>query len=89
MHTADILGAIHLKAFRGPIQIWRIGITNDPVEAKKYWEVRNESTAHWSEWQAESLMEARSIEQLFLDRGMKRGSAGVVAADGVTYVYVF
>ena len=90
MHTADILGAIHLKAFRGPIQIWRIGITNDPVEAKNYWaEKRNENTNHWSEWQADSLVEARAIEQSFLDKGMKRGSTGVLAADGVAYVYVF
>ncbi len=90
MHSADILGAIHLKAFRGPIQIWRIGITNDPEGARRYWlEVRNESTRHWSQWQAESLSEAKAIERHFVEKGMKPGSTGGEVVDGASWIYVF
>ena len=90
MHIAEILAAIQLKAMRGPIQIWRIGITNDPVEAKRYWtEERNENTRHWSEWQADSLSDARALEEYFIEKGMKRGSTGVAVEEGEPWVFVF
>ena len=90
VHTADIISSINLKIFRGPIQMWQIGITNDPVERKRYWtEVRKENTDHWSYWETESLWEAQDIESLFISMGMKNRVEGDRLVEGVVYVYIF
>jgi hypothetical protein len=44
---------------------YRIGITNDPVERKKYWTGKGDTT-YWKQWQADSLSDAQAIENYFI-----------------------
>ena len=69
---------------------WQIGITHDPAAAKAYWEeLQGVNTEFWIEWAANSLEDARSIEEFFVDRGMKSGGIEEVAPSRTIYVYVF
>jgi len=68
---------------------YRIGITHDPVERKKYW-TSQESTTYWKQWEADSLSDAQAIETYFIqEKKMKGGEGGDMDSKKKTYVYVF
>ena len=92
MTKASIVAAI--EARRGTIgySAWRIGLTHDPEERKKYWsETEKENVALWSQWQTDSLSEAQAIESYFVnDKKMKGGTGGAdLSSYKTVYVYVF
>ncbi len=85
-----IVSAITLKVSRTPHRYWRIGLTQDLTERKKYWsETKKEDVKHWSDWQADSLSDAQEIESYFINKGMQGGTGGDLSTQSTTYVYVF
>jgi hypothetical protein len=85
---SGIASAITSKVGSTAYDIWRIGLTHDPVERKKYW-ASVESTSYWSQWQADSLSNAQDIESFFINKGMKGGTGGDLSSWRTTYVYFF
>jgi len=84
-----IVSAINSKA-GSSYSIWRIGLTHDTVERKKYWkETEKQNVDHWSHWTADSLGDAQDIEAHFIAKGMKGGTGGSLSARQTAYVYVF
>lgn len=61
---------------------WTIGVTDDPGARK----AQHGNPLNWCHWKAESADEAGTIEQHFLDKGMKNGTR---PGDLGAYVYVF
>jgi hypothetical protein len=69
---------------------YRIGITHDLSERKKYWgQTEKEDVTYWKAWEAESLLDAQDIERRFISEGMKGGTGGDMDSRYKTYVYVF
>jgi hypothetical protein len=90
MTKASIIAAIEVT--RGTIgySAWRIGLTHDPGERKKYWsETEKQNVALWSQWQANSLSDAQDIEAQFINKGMKGGTGGDLSSYKTVHVYVF
>lgn len=88
---ASIIAEIAAKVLPiGGYSVWRIGLTHDPAERKQYW-TEKESTACWSQWQADSLSDAQAIESHFInnDKGMKGQTGGDLSPWSPVYVYVF
>jgi hypothetical protein len=84
---ATIVSEINTKV-GGNHPLYRIGITNDPVERKKHW-TGKEDTTYWKQWQADSLSDAQAIETYFIQqKKMKGGEGGDVSAQ-TRWVYVF
>lgn len=87
---ANIISAINAKVGNTEYNIWRIGLTHDPAERKKYWkETENQNTDWWSQWEADSLSDAQDIESRFISKGMKGETGGDLSPWKTTYVYVF
>lgn len=87
---ADIKTAIERKVSGTRYSIWRIGLTHDLAERKKYWrDTEKESVDHWSNWTTDSLSDAQDIESHFINKGMKGGVGGNLSARQTVYVYVF
>ena len=88
---ATIVAEIVAKVRDTKFVIWKIGLTHDLAERKKYWsETEDEIVKYWSNWQAESLSDARDIESYFVDKmHMKEGAGGELSPDKTVYVYVF
>jgi len=87
---ASIISAINAKVGSTEYKIWRIGLTHDLAERKKYWkETEKQNTDWWSQWEADSLSDAQGIEAHFIDKGMKGGTGGDLSTRTTTYVYVF
>jgi hypothetical protein len=90
MTTADIKLEIETKRAGTEYNIWRIGLTDDLVDRKKYWkETENLIVAYWSDWKADSLSDAQDIEAHFIRKGMKGGTDGDLSPQKPTFVYVF
>ena len=81
------------------LQRWAIGVTKNPENLRKSFERRNRGE-RWKQWEADSEEIARSIQELYLNRGMQRGSPEIhedfteglqarTEADGFTYVFIF
>ncbi len=86
----SIISAIEAKAKAVTYRNWRIGLTHDPAERKKYWtETEKENTTAWSQWQADSLSDAEDIEVHFISKGMKGGPGGDLSPKRAVHVYVF
>jgi hypothetical protein len=69
---------------------WRIGLTHDLAERKKYWsETKNENVTYWTAWEADSLSSAQQVEAHFINKGMKGGTGGDMSARMTAYVYIF
>jgi hypothetical protein len=84
--------ASDIKAHTGfAPRAWRIGLTHDPVERKKYWgESQKENIVLWKQWQADSLSDAHEIEAYFIHTvGMKGGTGGDLTYGKAVFVYVF
>ena len=87
---AGILSAIKAKVGTTQLGIWRIGLTHDLADRKKYWaETENQSTTYWSAWEADSLSDAQEIEADYIESGMKGGTGGNLSAYKTVFVYVF
>ena len=87
---ASIVSAINSKVGNTKYSIWRIGLTHDLNERKKYWkETEEQNIDHWADWQADSLTDAQDIESYFINQGMKGGTGGDMSARKTTYIYVF
>jgi hypothetical protein len=88
---SSIIAGIEFKV--GPsmgYSSWRIGLTHDPEERKKYWRFTEaQDIDRWSEWQANSLAEAEDIALSFADKGMQGGPSGNLSRYKPVYVYVF
>lgn len=85
---ASIISAIEGKGLT--YKYWRVGLTHDPAERKKYWtETEKQSTTAWSHWATDSLSDAQAIEAHFIDKGMKGGTGGDLSAQKTVYVYIF
>ena len=90
MTKTSIVAAIEVR--RGTIgySAWRIGLTHDPEERKKYWsETEKQNVALWSQWQADSLSDAQDIEAQFINKGMKGGTGGDLSSYKTVHVYMF
>lgn len=68
-----------------PYGEWTIGVTDNPARRRSEHENARGKAEWWSEWNADSEQAARSVEQHFLNKGMKGGAGGPGRAD---YVYV-
>jgi hypothetical protein len=68
---------------------WRIGITHDPITRRQQHEAEGRPTKYWKCWKAESLSDARSIENFFKKKRMKGGVGGDMDARKTTFVYIF
>jgi hypothetical protein len=86
---ATIMSEIASKVGTSP-SAWRIGLTHDLAERKKYWrETSNLDVSHWTTWRAASLSDAQHIENHFINKGMKGGTGGDLSPMSTTYVYIF
>ncbi|MEW6511249.1 MAG: hypothetical protein AB1428_09850 [Bacteroidota bacterium] len=91
MDRAAIIAAINLKIGDTDPRIWRIGIANDPAECKRYWtETEKKATFFWSQWEADTLAEAKEVIAHFVNyKGVKDGAPGSVGDAGRVFVYLF
>jgi hypothetical protein len=89
---ATIIAAIdaRVSATNTKYSSWRIGITHDLAERKKYWgETKNKNVGCWTSWEADSLSDARAIESHFIAKGMDGGEGGDMSPYRTAYVYIF
>ncbi len=87
---SGIVTGINSKVRTTALSAWRIGLTHDLAERKKYWrDTENQNVSDWSSWEADSLSDAQAIESHFIDKGMKGGAGGDLSAIYTVYVYIF
>ena len=91
MNTANAIAqAIAAKIANTTLSSWRIGLTHDHVERKRYWGLSaGHNTSRWTAWQAACLEDAQRIEAFFIDKGMKGGTGGDLSPNRPVFVYVF
>lgn len=87
---SGIITAINSTVGNTALSAWRIGLTHDLEERKKYWrDTENQDVGHWSAWEADSLSDAQAIESHFINKGMKGGAGGDLSLLYTVYVYIF
>ena len=87
---ASIISAIQARVGSTSFSAWRIGLTHDLAERKKYWgETENQNVGCWVAWTADSLSDAQDIENHFINKGMKGGEGGKLTPGKTVYVYIF
>ena len=87
---SGIVSAIISKVGDTQLSAWRIGLTHDLAERKKYWkDTEGQDVDYWVGWKADSLSDAQAIEAGFIDKGMKGGVEGDLSAQKTVYVYIF
>ncbi len=87
---ASIIAAIQSKVGSTQYGIWRIGVTHDLAERKRYWgDTQKQDITHWSDWTADSLSDAQDIESHFINKGMRGGTGGDLSAYKTVYIYIF
>ena len=86
MNTQDITRVIEDRA-APDFGLWTIGVTGDPKAAKQMYINQGNDVKDWLEWQADSADTARTVEDHFLDEGMKGSEGGHV--DATAYVFIF
>lgn len=87
---SGIIAAINSKVRNTALSAWRIGLTHDLAERKKYWrDTENQAVSHWLAWEADSLSDAQAIESHFINKDMKGGAGGDLSAQKTVYVYIF
>ncbi len=91
MGTAQgIANAIVSRMGTTSFNSWRIGLTHDLAERKKYWgETKKENITYWTAWEADSLSGAQKVEAHFINKGMIGGTGGDLSARKTVYVYIF
>ena len=86
---ASIKAAIESKCSAN-YSIWRIGLTHDLAERKKFWkDTKDQNVTYWANWAADSLSDAQDVENHFISKGMKGGEGGNLSSNKTVYVYVF
>jgi hypothetical protein len=88
---ATITSEIRAKVGQGGYASWRIGLTHDLAERKKYWgEAQGKNVSSWKNWTADSLSDAQDVETYFInEKMMKGGTGGDLSSNKTVYVYVF
>jgi hypothetical protein len=73
MTRQDIINEITSKIVPMDFSVWRIGLTHEPHERRKYWkDTERKDVSCWTSWRADSLSDAKAIENYFVSvRGMK------------------
>ncbi len=61
---------------------WTIGVTDNPARRK----IEHGNPTAWLQWDADTEIGARNVEEYFLGKGMKGGGGGPGRAD---FVYIF
>lgn len=90
MKKSEIIFAINTKITGTTYNLWRIGLTHDIAEHKSYWsETKKQRTSCWTDWQADSLSDAKDIESHFINKGMRGSVGGDLSAEKAVYTYVF
>jgi hypothetical protein len=90
MDKSEIVSAIRSKTMTTKYKTWRIGITHDLFERKKYWgETEKQDVRRWTDWRADSLSDAQDIEAYFIELGMTGGVGGKMTPDKIAYIYIF
>jgi hypothetical protein len=92
MTEKELKDAIIKRVGTSSFSAWRIGLTQDLDERKKYWkETEKEDIQYWTNWTADSLTIAQNVESYFInEKGMKGGTGGGgLVAGATTYVYIF
>jgi hypothetical protein len=72
--------------------VWRIGITHQPQERKTHWkEIQKSDVSCWTTWQADSLVDAKAIENYFVSvKGMKCATNGDdLSLSKTVFTYIF
>ena len=88
LNKASIKQAIEKKVASN-YSVWQVGITNNSATRKQQHEDDGKSVKSWTQWEADSLSDARDIESHFLGKGMKGGGGGDLDANKTVYVYIF
>lgn len=86
MKKSDIIDEIKNKVGSSGYSVWTIGVTDEPDTRKSKHETDGENVNQWKHWKTESETEGRTIEEFFIDKGMKGGKGGGGKAG---YVYIF
>jgi hypothetical protein len=86
--TADLYRAVRDKIGNTDPEIWRIGLTHDPVTRRREWGCRYD-VAVWEDWPAATLADAESVERAFLALGMRGGTGGNLSEYQPVWAYVF
>ena len=73
----------------GNYRAWRIGLTNDVRETRKQLTSRGNDLSGWQQWKADSLADAKSLEQAYVASGMKGVTSGIVSEVFPTFVFIF
>jgi hypothetical protein len=71
---------------------WRIGLSHEPQERRIHWkDTEKNDVSCWTIWIADSLVDAKAIEQYFVSvKGMKNGSNGdALSLSKVVFAYIF
>ena len=90
MSERDIKDAIINRVASSSFSAWRIGLTQDLAERKKYWkETEKEDIQYWTNWTADSLSIAQNVEAFFINEKKMKGGTGGDMSAGATYVYIF
>lgn len=89
MNKSQIISEIEGRVSRAKeknYSLWTIGVTDDPDVRKTQHDNDGKVVKHWINWSTESEKDGRSIEEYFLDKGMKGDTGGGGSA---RYVYIF
>jgi len=90
MSKQGIINAIVSRVGNTAYNSWRVGLTHDLAERKKYWsETQKMNVSYWTAWEADSLSDAQDIEAHFINKGMKGGTGGDLSSTKTVYVYIF
>jgi hypothetical protein len=90
MKKSDVMVAINTKVNETNYNAWRIGLTQNLEERKKYWEeTEKQDISCWWDWETDSLSDAQEIEAYFIKKGMMGGTGGDLSEDKTTFVYIF
>jgi len=93
MEKGEILGQIVgyvVTAWDADFSIWRVGLTHDPGEMKKYHEEKGRSTEHWKQWKTDTVTDAQHIRfYLTRSKGMQESTSDELDARRPVYVYIF
>ncbi len=85
-----IMAGINARVGTTQYRSWRIGLTHDLVERKKYWgETEKLNITYWTDWTADSLSDAQDVEAHFIKLGMQGGTGGDLSSKKTVYVYIF
>ena len=90
MNAPEIIEAVEssVSAKQSPdYSSWTIGVTTNPDNRKQAFASNGQNLQNWLIWQADDEDVAQSVEDHFLDKGMKGEITDDIGAPA--YVYIF